>query len=144
MLFRSATGSPLSASVLAAEDATAGVPQIIRDGKLNITILEEKSSKDFSETRHPRTAFAILKDGNVLLAVFDGRQPGHSIGVSLQEMAEILLPLGADVAMNFDGGGSTTMFLDGKIVNKVSDKEGERPVSDALIVTLRKSAVRDR
>jgi exopolysaccharide biosynthesis protein len=40
--------------------------------------------------------------------------------------------------MNLDGGGSTTMFLDGKIVNKPSDKEGERKVSDALVVTLRK------
>lgn len=133
----SVNGSKLPDAVMTAEDATAGVPQIIRDGRIDITILEEKSSKEFSETRHPRTAFAILKDGKVLLAVFDGRQPGHSIGVSLQEMAEILLPLGADVAMNFDGGGSTAMFLDGKVVNKVSDKEGERAVSDALIVVLR-------
>jgi exopolysaccharide biosynthesis protein len=37
-----------------------------------------------------------------------------------------------------DGGGSTTMFLDGKIVNTPSDKEGERPVFDAILVTLRK------
>lgn len=129
--------APTTPLVNSAEDAVAGVPQIIRDGKIDITVLEEKSSKEFSETRHPRTAFAILKDGKVLLAVFDGRQPGHSIGVSLQEMAEILLPLGADTAMNFDGGGSTTMFLDGKVVNKVSDKEGERAVSDALLVFVR-------
>jgi exopolysaccharide biosynthesis protein len=39
--------------------------------------------------------------------------------------------------MNLDGGGSTTMFLDGKLMNKPSDKEGERNVSDAILVTLR-------
>jgi len=48
--------------------------------------------------------------------------------------------LGAVDAMNLDGGGSTTMFLDGKVVNKPSDKEGERKVSDALLVTLRKKS----
>jgi exopolysaccharide biosynthesis protein len=40
--------------------------------------------------------------------------------------------------MNLDGGGSTTMFLDGKLVNKPSDKEGERSVSDAILVFPRK------
>jgi len=130
------TGS-LKDEVLKAEDAVAGVPQIVRDGKVSVTVIEEKSSKEFSETRHPRTALAILRDGHVLLAVFDGRQPGHSVGVSLDEMAEILVGLGADVAVNFDGGGSTAMYLDGKVVNKPSDKEGERPVSDAILVNLR-------
>ena len=43
---------------------------------------------------------------------------------------------------HLDGGGSTTMFLDGKVVNTPSDKEGERKVSDAIVVTLRKNARR--
>ena len=42
--------------------------------------------------------------------------------------------------MNLDGGGSTSMFLDGKVVNKPSDKEGERKVSDAIVVTLRENS----
>jgi len=57
----------------------------------------------------------------------------------LQELAEYLLSLGAVDAMNLDGGGSTTMFLDGKVVNTPSDKEGERKIGDAILVTLRKS-----
>ena len=119
------------------EDIIAGVPQLIRKGAIDITWKDEKSNKGFAETRHPRTAAAILKDGGLLLVAIDGRQPGHSIGVGLQELAEILLGMGAVDAMNFDGGGSTAMFLDGKVVNKPSDKEGERYVSDSLLVTLR-------
>ena len=48
-----------------------------------------------------------------------------------------MLELGATDAMNLDGGGSTTMFVGGKVVNHPSDKEGERKVSDAILVTLR-------
>jgi exopolysaccharide biosynthesis protein len=68
----------------------------------------------------------------------DGRQPQHSVGINLNELAELLLELGATDAMNLDGGGSTTMFVNGKVVNKPSDKEGERNVSDAILVFPRK------
>ncbi len=81
-----------------------------------------------------------MKDGKFLMVTVDGRQPGVSVGMNLQELAEYLLSLGAIDAMNLDGGGSTTMFLGGKVVNTPSDKEGERKVGDALLVTLRKKA----
>lgn len=120
-----------------AEDIVGGVPQLIKNGKIEITWELEKSSKSFVETRHPRTAIAKLKDGRALLVTVDGRSAA-SAGMNLQELAEMLLEMGATDAMNLDGGGSTTMFLDGKVVNHPSDKEGERPVSDAILVTLRK------
>jgi exopolysaccharide biosynthesis protein len=120
------------------EDAIAGVPQLIKNGRIDITWEQEKASKSFSETRHPRTAVAKLKDGKFLMVTVDGRQPGVSVGMSLQELAEYLLSLGAVDAMNLDGGGSTTMYLDGKVVNTPSDKEGERKIGDAIVVTLRK------
>ena len=63
----------------------------------------------------------------------DGRSESSG-GIGLADLASLLLELGAVDAMNLDGGGSTTMFLDGKIVNKPSDKERERKVSDALLV----------
>lgn len=119
------------------DDIVAGVPQLIKDGRVDITWEQEKSSKSFVETRHPRTAIARLKDGKFLMIAVDGRQPGVSVGMNLNELAEYLLSLGATDAMNLDGGGSTTMFVDGKVVNKPSDKEGERKVSDAILVTLR-------
>ncbi len=127
-----------------AEDITNGVPQLIKNGKIDITWELEKSSRAFVETRHPRTAVAKLKDGKFLMITVDGRQPGVSVGMSLQELAEYLLSLGAVDAMNLDGGGSTTMFLDGKVVNHPSDKDGERKVSDAILVTLRKKTARKK
>ncbi len=122
-----------------AEDITNGVPQLIKNGKIEITWQEEKSSKSFVETRHPRTAVAKLKDGKFLMITVDGRSAA-SAGIGLQRLAEILLELGATDAMNLDGGGSTTMFLEGKIVNKPSDKEGERKVSDAILVFPRRKS----
>lgn len=120
------------------EDAVGGVPQLIKNGKIEITWQEEKIGKEFVETRHPRTAVAKLKDGKFLLVAVDGRQPNVSVGMNLYELSEMLLEFGAIEAMNLDGGGSTTMFVKDKIVNIPSDKTGERPVSDAILVTLRR------
>lgn len=119
-------------------DVTNGVSHLIREGNIRLTWEQERSSRAFAETRHPRTAVANLKDGKFLMMTVDGRQPGVSVGMTLQELAEYLLSLGAVDAMNLDGGGSTTMFLDGKVVNTPSDKDGERKVGDAILVTLRK------
>lgn len=63
---------------------------------------------------HPRTAVAASADGDTLwLLVVDGRQPRYSEGVTLAELAELLLELGADVALNLDGGGSSTLVAAG-------------------------------
>jgi hypothetical protein len=123
-----------------AEDITNGVPQLIKDGKIDITWEQEKAGKAFVFNRHPRTVVAKMKDGKFLMITVDGRQPGVSVGMTLQELAEYLLSLGAVDAMNLDGGGSTTMVLDGKVVNKPSDPTGERKIGDAIVVTLRKTA----
>lgn len=120
-----------------AEDITNGVPQLINNSKIDITWEQEKTTKSFVKTRHPRTAVAKLKDGKFLMITVDGRTEASG-GIGLQDLAEYLLTLGATDAMNLDGGGSTTMFVDGKVVNHPSDKEGERKVSDAILVTLRK------
>jgi exopolysaccharide biosynthesis protein len=117
-------------------DVIAGAPQLIKNGKIDITWEQEKQSKSFVDTRHPRTAVAKLKDGKFLMITVDGRTESSG-GIGLQDLAEYLLSLGATDAMNLDGGGSTTMFVDGKVVNHPSDKEGERKVSDALLVTPR-------
>jgi len=119
------------------EDVVAGVPQLIKDGVIDITWVQEKATKAFVETRHPRTAVAKLRDGKFLMITVDGRSESSG-GIGLQDLAEYLLSLGAVDAMNLDGGGSTTMFVDGKVVNRPSDKEGERKVSDAILVTQRK------
>ncbi|HEX2640527.1 MAG TPA: phosphodiester glycosidase family protein [Pyrinomonadaceae bacterium] len=121
-----------------AEDIVGGVPQLVRNGKVSVTWELEKTSRSFVDTRHPRTAVAKLKDGKFLMVAVDGRSESSG-GIGLFDLAAYLIELGAVDAMNLDGGGSTTMYLDGKVVNHPSDKEGERSVSDAIIVTLRKS-----
>lgn len=60
--------------------------------------------------RHPRTAAALDRSGTTLiLVVIDGRQPGHSHGATLEELAELILAHGGHRAMNLDGGGSSAM-----------------------------------
>jgi Phosphodiester glycosidase len=138
-LFHSSPDSEIPSPVFfRSEDVVGGVPLLIKDGLIEIKWEQEKSSKSFVETKHPRTSVAKLKDGKFLMLTVDGRQPQHSIGMNLKELAELLLDLGAVEAMNLDGGGSTAMFLNSKVVNKPSDKEGERSVSDAILVFPRK------
>ncbi len=77
------------------------------------------------KVRHPRTAAGVTADGRTLiLLTIDGRQPGHSVGATLLELAEMLIELGAHDAVALDGGGSTSFYLkrpDGSIVaNKPS------------------------
>lgn len=111
-----------------------GGPQLIKAGKIAITDTQEKMAPGFATDRHPRTAIAKLGSGKLLLVTVDGRQPGVSAGMTLQMVAELLLELGAVEAINLDGGGSTTMVIHQKIVNRPSDQTGERPVSDAILV----------
>jgi exopolysaccharide biosynthesis protein len=109
-------------------------PQLIKARKIAITDKEEKMAPAFATDLHPRTAVAMLESGKLLLLTVDGRQPGVSAGMSLNMLAELLLELGAVEAINLDGGGSTTMVVRDKIVNRPSDQTGERPVSDAVLV----------
>jgi len=81
----------------------------------------------------PRTAIGQTKTGEVLLLVIDGRSL-ESIGATLRDVQDILLQYGAVNAANLDGGSSTTMYYNGKVINKPSDKLGERTVPTAFIV----------
>lgn len=82
----------------------------------------------------PRTAIAQTKDGKILMLVIDGRQKG-SIGATLRQVQDILLKYGAYNAFNLDGGASSTMVYNNKLVNNPSDILGERYVPNAFIVT---------
>lgn len=84
----------------------------------------------------PRTAIGQTADGTIILAVTDGRyiHGANDMGASMQDMAQLMLHYGAVVAANLDGGSSTTMFYNGKLVNQPSDVLGEREVATAVIV----------
>lgn len=98
--------------------------------------------------RHPRTAVGLSRDGRTLIvAVVDGRQPGHSVGLTLPELADLMIKLGADEAINLDGGGSSSFVYlpEGaeKVVNRPSDVGGRfRPVANHLGVRVREPAAK--
>jgi len=96
----------------------------------------------FALTRNPRTAVGIAKNGTqLILLVLDGRQPKLSIGMTLSELADQMIAVGCDEAINLDGGGSTTLVYRDpadhqlKIMNSPSDGK-ERSVADILGVTV--------
>ena len=76
----------------------------------------------------------MTTDGRLLLVTVDGRRPGYSVGMTPIQFARLFRHLGATRALNLDGGGSTTMVVDGEIVNRPSDPDGERAVSSAVLV----------
>ncbi|WP_317423025.1 phosphodiester glycosidase family protein [uncultured Acidaminococcus sp.] len=113
----------------AASVGSAG-PQLVRDGRVQVTSEEEEIADDIAQGRAPRTGVGIKKDGTVLIVVADGRSDS-SVGMTLTEFGRYFVQLGADRAMNFDGGGSSEMVVNGKIMNDPSDGS-ERPVRVAL------------
>lgn len=98
---------------------------------------EQLGAAGFVDARHPRTLIGRDREGDVWLVVVDGRQPGHSVGMSLPELTAMARTLGLVDALNLDGGGSTTMVVNGAVVNRPSDPTGPRPVSDAIVVLKR-------
>ncbi len=123
--------TPLRKPVL---EALGGLPRIVRDGRVSIETSVE-GGENFKNVRHPRTAVGFSRDSTtVYLVTVDGRQPGWSVGMTLPELAQLMLDLGAYQAVNLDGGGSTTMVVRDSVVNRPSDASGERPVANALLV----------
>ena len=98
---------------------------------------EVLAAAGFVDARHPRTLIGRDRDGDTWLVVVDGRQPGHSVGMSLPELTALSRRLGLVDALNLDGGGSSTMVVKGAVVNRPSDPTGPRPVSDAIVVIAR-------
>lgn len=103
---------------------------------------ESLENSSFYTTRHPRTAVAKLENGNILLFTVDGRAES-SLGMTLEELQKTLRWLGARDIINLDGGGSTTMFIDGSgtngVVNHPTDNRkfdnmGERKVANIVFV----------
>lgn len=82
----------------------------------------------------PRTAILQLGPLHYMFLVVDGRREGHSQGVSIARLQELCLEHGAVSAFNLDGGGSSTLFFDGEIVNRPANG-GQRQVSDILFIS---------
>jgi exopolysaccharide biosynthesis protein len=107
-------------------------PILLTDGKK----LALENSK-FVNTRHPRSCMCQTTDSTILFVAIDGRSE-TAAGMDLKETQQFLLWLKCKNAINLDGGGSTTLWVnDGKekkVLNKPSDKKGERPVANIIAI----------
>ncbi len=124
----------------ALQTLVGGWGQVVDDG-VNIgaaTDSLEFTSRSFSKSRHPRSGVGISRDSTRLfLVAVDGRRP-WSVGMTLEELGALMLRLGAWDAMNLDGGGSTALWVRGRLMNAPSDATGERAVGNALFVRPRR------
>ena len=82
----------------------------------------------------PRTAIGMIAANHFLFAAVDGRSAGYSRGMTMTELAQLLLDRGVQVGYNLDGGGSTTMVLDGDLINDPLGRDRERGTSDIIYV----------
>lgn len=106
--------------------AVNGRYRLMRDGQ----VVAPTDSDGFF-ARHPRTIAGTALDGKIMLVTIDGRQT-TSVGTTMTETATVAAALGMHNAVNLDGGGSTTMSVEGTLVNQPSGG-AERPVGDALV-----------
>lgn len=117
------------------QTAIGGGPVLLHDGAVRITNNEERKfvGKGISD-KHPRTAMGYTKDGRLIILVIQGRVAGKAEGATLVQEANILKDLSCWEALNFDGGGSSCMLVNGKETILPSDKEGERAVPAVFII----------
>lgn len=134
--FRIINESETSADTLVREGAwqvlTFG-PALIKDGQVTVSSSDEIGR---AMTSNPRTAIGQISEGHYLLVVSDGRTK-ESTGLSLRQLAELMQSLGAQIAYNLDGGGSSTMVFQGRVVNNPTTNGRsirERSVSDIVYI----------
>jgi hypothetical protein len=109
-------------------ETIGGNPTLVRNGEIFIG----KGDTPFFR-RHPRTGVGFTSDNQVLFVTVDGRQSGYSVGMTPLRFAKLFRSLGATYALNLDGGGSTTMVVNGDVVNRPSGGS-QRLVSSALLL----------
>ena len=112
--------------------AVGGGPCLVKNSQIYVTTLGEEFGSDVAGGRAPRTALGITRDNKALLVVVDGRRRS-SVGFTLLELAQFMLEQGAVEALNLDGGGSSEMLIDRRIVNEPSDGR-ERRLGAAIAV----------
>lgn len=120
-----------------AQHAISGAGLLMLNGRELHEWSDERFVAGFDTTRHPRTAIGTDAAGRIWLITVDGRRPAVSLGMSFSELQRLGKRLGLRSLLNLDGGGSTTMWAAGRIVNHPSDPTGPRPVSEAILVVPR-------
>lgn len=115
----------------------SGGPRLIKNGIVYVSKYGEKFKADVAQKRAARTALGITKSGQLLMVTVQGPSPRKtdkngikaSLGATLEDLSELMQSLGAEEAMNLDGGSSTAMVIRGKNVCG-----SERRISNALLI----------
>ena len=125
------------------QHAIGGRLRLLKNGEINQTLVEMHNAEKrhtpgkrtpvLNLSHEPRTALGYNAD-KLFLVVADGRQPQYSTGLTLYELASILIELGATEAINLDGGSSSTFVVNDTVVNKPSGQQ-ERDVLNAVFIT---------
>lgn len=114
-----------------------GGPRLLHRGQVALTTAEEQlgpSGNDITRVAG-RTALGTTADGKVLMVTGSGYRDNHSQGMKLDELAHALLRRGAREAMNFDGGASVDMVIQGQVVSDgPGSRTREKPVATALLL----------
>ena len=108
-------------------------PSLVENGEISV---DQNTEVRQAMTKNPRTAIGIVDKNHYILVVSDGRT-NESEGLSLYELAEVLKEYGVTTAYNLDGGGSSTMYFNGNIVNNPTTnghRISEREVSDIVYI----------
>ena len=111
----------------------SGGPYLVKNGEVFVDMTEQKLGAIGG--KNPRTAIGYTQDGNFIMVAVDGRE-GASVGLTLKELAWFMKSIGCINAMNLDGGGSTVMYVNGRVVNMPKVKGGIA-LSNALTIDLK-------
>ena len=112
-------------------EALGGGPLVVRNGRAVYTAGEQFLPAQLAP-RNPRTGIGQRRDGKIVMVVVDGRRSGYSVGLTNFELAQAMVRLGVMTGSALDSGGSSTMAFDGKLLNRPSDRGGERSVAETL------------
>jgi hypothetical protein len=125
-----------SAEEWAVTDALSAGPALLRNGRIMVTSDEEVFFGSSIPDVHPRSAAGRTADGDLILMVVDGRQDS-SRGAYLEELAMLMLGVGAVDALNLDGGGSSALVVNGTLLNRPAGSATEREVMSAIVTLCR-------
>ena len=113
-------------------------PAIVQDSRIVDGIEDVEVDTNFGnhsiQGEQPRTAVGLIGTNHLVFVVVDGRSPGYSAGVTMTGLAQIMKDLGAQTAYNLDGGGSSTMYFNGSLLNNPLGANRERGTSDILYI----------
>lgn len=128
-----------SASLLAdgVIDTLSFGPVLVQDGKMEEfqkVVVDTNFGNRSIQQSNPRTGIGMIEPNHFVFIVVDGRKEGYSRGMTLNEFAQTFADLGCTEAYNLDGGGSSTMYFMGRVVNNPLGKQDERSISDILYI----------